>query len=97
MDVGGRAKHDSREGGGRTKQDARVEDARAEQSAIRHEQHRHPGKLEGKSMLEGVVPPFPTYIYGLRGFSLSCAELVMPKRLILIKRIRDTHLLYLSS
>jgi hypothetical protein len=34
MDVGGRAKHDSREGGGRVKQDARAEDARAEQSAI---------------------------------------------------------------
>jgi hypothetical protein len=36
-----------------------TQDAVAEQSAIRHEQHRHPGKLEGKLMLEGVVPPFP--------------------------------------
>ncbi len=30
MDVGVRAKHDSREGGGRAKQDARAEEARAE-------------------------------------------------------------------
>jgi hypothetical protein len=30
MDIGVRAKHDSREGGGRAKQEARAEEARAE-------------------------------------------------------------------
>ncbi len=36
-----------------------------EQRAIRHEQYKHPAKLKSRSMLEGVVPPFPTSNYGL--------------------------------
>jgi hypothetical protein len=52
MDVGGRAK----------------QDARAEQSAIRHKQQKHIAKGKGKSMLEGVVPPFPTFNSGFDGW-----------------------------
>jgi hypothetical protein len=43
-----------------------TQDAVAEQSAIRHVQQWHLCKLEGNSMLEGVVPPFLTYNSGLR-------------------------------
>ena len=45
MDVGGRAKHDSREGGGRAKQDARAEDARAERLVRIAQYLRTPKKI----------------------------------------------------
>ena len=35
MEAGGRATHDSKDGGGRVKQDARTEDAKAEMSFFR--------------------------------------------------------------
>ncbi len=56
MDVGVRAKHDSREGGGRAKQDARTEEARAE-LATWQKCYREVAYTEARDLISSSVGP----------------------------------------